>query len=540
MNPETSDKNEPIISSQPAADDDDDNNNTEVKEKQDTKPTLDISTVGKNPDSKTAALPTFCLFVALVSVIGAFENGWNTSVSNVPEKIIRDCKNGQKHVNIGVLPDCLPMENLLWGFAVGSYAIGGLIGGISAGYLQTRFGRIRTLVGNNFSFILGALILGSAVNPGMFIIGRILTGVGSGISTVTVPTYLGEIATVKARGALGTIYQLFLVIGILFTQIIGLLLSSVPGWRILLALTAIPALIQLILLRFCVETPRYLISQNKLDEAQQSLQLLRPGFDVTNEYKEIYDGQQEAETVESRDPEKNPKTKDPKAISSGARKSLSFAQLFRDPMCRKMTIICVTLSVIQQLSGINGVIFYSTSIFSEVFADNAKYATVGVGVINLIFTMVSVILIDRQGRKRLLLASEIGIVVTSILVVLGSIYSINLLVVVAVLLFVSSFAIGLGPIPFLIIPELLPTYGVSAAASLAMGLNWLSNFLVGLIFPVLKDALKNYTFLVFAIITSFGAIFTLLFVPETKGRTLEEIHNENSKDTKNLDSQMKS
>ncbi|KAF0531757.1 general substrate transporter [Gigaspora margarita] len=384
------------------------------------------------------------------------------------------------------------------------------------------------------TWIFGGLLLGIALHPLMFVAGRILAGIGSGIGSVSVPTYIGEIATIKSRGAIGTIYQLFLVIGILITQLLGLVLSFVPGWRILLALTAIPALIQLILLPLCVESPRYLISQNRFSEAKDALQKLRNGYNIENEFQEIIGGQ-------TTQPNGNRVENDINGNSSVGMSSAAegaeiefmptiqntrgFIQILKDIHCRKMLLICFGLNMVQQLCGINGIIIYSTAIFLQTFGRGAKYATLGVGIVNLSMTLISAYLVDKKGRKPLLFTSFIGMCISSILVVIGSLYHHNVLVIVAVLLFISSFAIGIGPIAYLIVPEVLPTHCVSSGGSICLGTNWLCNFLIILIFPVLQQSLGGYTFIIFAVISGISAISTLIFLPETKGKSLEEIRN---------------
>ncbi|CAG8737606.1 822_t:CDS:2 [Cetraspora pellucida] len=413
-------------------------------------------------DSKSASFPSYCLFVAFVAVIASLENGWNLGVTNIPEQIIRNCTSNLRVQS--KFPDCLPMDNLLWGFATGSYAIGGLFGGLLAGRCQTLYGRRNTLVFNTITWIFGGLLLGTALHPLMFVAGRILTGIGSGIGSVTVPTYIGEVATIKSRGAIGTIYQLFVVIGILITQLLGLVLSFVPGWRVLLALTAIPALIQLSLLPLCVESPRYLISQNRFSEAKDALQKLRYGYNVENEFQEIVGGQ----TTQSNG----------RLVNGNSNMS-------------SITEDAVT-PTIQNARG--------TAMFLQIFGPGAKYATLGVGVINLLTTLISAYLVDKKGRKPLLFSSFIGMCTSSILIVIGSLYHDNVLVVVAVLLFISSFAIGIGPIAFLITPDTTNTL-------------------------LLQQSLGGYTFIVFAIISGISTIATLMFLPETKGKSLEEINN---------------
>ncbi|RIB07976.1 general substrate transporter [Gigaspora rosea] len=455
----------------------------------------------QSPDSKSASFPSYCLFVVFVAVIASFENGWNLGVTNIPEQTIRNCTSEQPRVK-SKFPDCLPMNNLLWS----SW-------GLLAGHFQTLYGRRNTLLFNIMTWIFGGLLLGIALHPLMFVAGRILAGIGSGIGSVSVPTYIGEIATIKSRGAIGTIYQLFLVIGILITQLLGLVLSFVPGWRILLALTAIPALIQLILLPLCVESPRYLISQNRFSEAKDALQKLRNGYNIENEFQEIVGGQ-------TTQPNGNRVENDINGNSSVGMSSAAegaeiefttstiqntrgFIQILKDIHCRKMLLICFGLNMVQQLCGINGIILYSTAIFLQTFGRGAKYATLGVGIVNLSMTLISAYLVDKKGRKPLLFISFTGMCISSILVVIGSLYHHIVLVIVAVLLFISSFAIGIGPIAFLIVPEILPTHCVSSGGSICLGINWLCNFLIILIFPVLQQSLGEYTFIIFAVIQEF-------------------------------------
>ncbi|CAG8785625.1 18421_t:CDS:2, partial [Acaulospora morrowiae] len=188
----------------------------------------------------------------------------------------------------------------------------------------------------------------------------------------------------------------------------GLVLSFVPGWRILLALTIIPALFQLFLLPLCVESPRYLVSRHHLAKAEDALQRLRGGYNIENEFREIVKGQEDNEVDIEESNE---------ATAFSAKKSLTLWEILQDLDCRRMLMICVGLNVIQQLCGINGIIFYSTAVFLKIFGENAKYATIGVGVINLIMTLVTSYLIDKRGRRPLLLTSQTGICISSVLVV---------------------------------------------------------------------------------------------------------------------------
>ncbi|RHZ82037.1 hypothetical protein Glove_114g18 [Diversispora epigaea] len=489
-------------------------------------------------DSKIATLPTYCLILTLIAVIGGLENGLNFGITNIPEQTIRNCTNGYNNNNGSKISDCLPMNDLLWGFAVGSVSLGGLIGGISAGYFQTRFGRKKALTFNTIFWVIGGVLISASINPTMFIIGRIISGIGCGVGTVVIPTYIVEISTIKLRGSLGSAYQLSVITGIVLIQLVGLPLSYVPGWRILFAVSTIPAILQLILASIIgVETPRYLISQNRIEEAKMILQKLRKGYNIDSEFEEIVRGQNKLKEekivqgqikfeekkienlkIETIEIEKaNPQIEKVEIEINEVfevRKSFTVFELLKDPYCRKMMVILLVIHSTQQLSGIQGIVLYSTAIFTDAFGNAAKYATISVGIAILIFTFLSTLSFDKIGRRPLLLSSLFGISLSSVLIVIGSIYKNNILVIFAVLLFVGTFGIALGSLPFFITSEVLPTHSLSVGSSICLGINWFCNFLVGLVFPVMKNSLQDYTFLVFAGITFASLIFNWFYFSE--------------------------
>ncbi|CAG8486414.1 24067_t:CDS:2 [Gigaspora rosea] len=466
-------------------------------------------------DSRNAKLPFYCVILTLLVAIGGFENGLNTGITNIP--------------GTGV-PDCLPMGDLLWGFAVGSHSFGAIFGGLGAGSLQTRFGRKKTLIYNSITWIIGGVLLGASVNPVMFICGRIITGIGTGVGSVVIPTYLGEISTIKSRGLIGSVYQDSVVIGIVVSQLVGLPLIFIPGWRILLTLTSAVAIFQLVFIPIIgVESPRYLISQNKIKEAKEALQKLRKGYNIDLEFDEIIQGQSEQQINETNI--ENEKYVQHSLVVTddqvGIKKPPSFKELLQDPYCRKKLFVCVGIHLAQQLNGIQSIVFYSTAIFLNVMGDSAKYVTIIIGSAILLVTLMSTFLIDRMGRRPLLLLSEIGVTIACFLVVIGSIYKSNVLLIIAFLLHVTTFSIALGALPFFIISEVIPTRFVSIVSSICLGTNWTLNFLVCFIFPMMMNALKDYTFLIFGVLGVFFVIFIWIFVPETKGKSIEEITSQN-------------
>ncbi|KAF9083314.1 Solute carrier 2, facilitated glucose transporter member 2, partial [Mortierella sp. AD031] len=217
---------------------------------------------------------------------------------------------------------------------------------------------------------------------------------------------------------------------------------------------------------------------------------------------------------------------DPEAAGTATHatsKNYSIGRLFTSE-CKGLAVLGILIHFFQQASGINGLIYYSTTFLGDVFgAGNSKYITVGVSCCNLLSTLTSVFLIDRTGRRTLLLISFAGVSFSSILLVIGAYCDVGILVVVAVFLYTAAFAIGLGPIPWLLLSELLPTYALSSASSVATAVNWGTNFVIGLIFPSLNKGLGNATFILFAAITAFGFLYTWFFVPETRARSIEEI-----------------
>ena len=268
-----------------------------------------------------------------------------------------------------------------------------------------------------------------------------------------------------------------IVIGILLANVIGLPTSIVPLWRLEYALVAVPAVLQLFLSYTIVESPRWLVSQNRIDEARHALTRLRgKKANIDGEFYEIVQGQLGsaaaasvahnpetttkpiARTERGDDEEESLRGVDDSAVgplpdeggdADGQQESLSMIGILRDPLIRHITFIVLTLHFTQQWIGMNAVMFYSTTIFSDAFdPDMAKYMSIATMGVNFVVTVLSVLLIDHMGRRPLLLMAEAGCVLFSMLLVIGYALSIPALLVLSVFLYVASFAIGIGPIPW--------------------------------------------------------------------------------------------
>ncbi|KAI9490426.1 general substrate transporter [Zychaea mexicana] len=493
-------------------------------------------------DSREARYPVRTVLCVLISCIGSFSMGWTIGSPNLPAEATHSCANGDAHKSNPNFPDCLPMNSSMWGIVVSIFCIGALIASFLAEPAMTRLGRKATIAISNAGWIVGAIVMGLATSPVVFGFGRFCVGLSCGMGSVATPTYNGEVSTILFRGAMGVCNQLMIVCGILASNAVGIFLSNVPLWRVNYSLVAVPALLQILLVPLLVESPRYLVSINKDEEARRALQKLRGSqYNVEFELEDIIQGQRQATAVdtttisssttnhEKGDVVHVATTTANAAVVKESQKSdeCSFSDLLRDPHLRYVTLTIMILHMAQQFSGVNGVMYYSTIIFRQSFgADQARQLAFAGSAVNLVITLLSVFLVERCGRRfLLLLAQSVGALSAALLVISGH-YNIPALTSTAVMVFISAFAIGLGPIPWLLTSELTPTRATSRVTAIATAANWLSNFGVALMFPTMLNRIQSYAFLIFAASLTLSTIFTFRYVPETKGRPIEEITND--------------
>lgn len=276
-------------------------------------------------------------------------------------------------------------------------------------------------------------------------------------------------------------------------------------WPLLLGFTIVPAVLQCVALLFCPESPRFLLI-NKMEEekAQTVLQKLRGTQDVSQDISEMKE----------------------ESAKMSQEKKATVLELFRSPNYRQPIIISITLQLSQQLSGINAVFYYSTGIFERAGITQPVYATIGAGVVNTVFTVVSLFLVERAGRRTLHLVGLGGMAVCAAVMTIALALKekwIRYISIVATFGFVALFEIGPGPIPWFIVAELFSQGPRPAAMAVAGCSNWTSNFLVGMLFPYAEKLCGPYVFLIFLVFLLIFFIFTYFKVPETKGRTFEDI-----------------
>ncbi|XP_003410722.1 solute carrier family 2, facilitated glucose transporter member 3 [Loxodonta africana] len=451
------------------------------------------------------------VFAITIATIGSFQFGYNTGVINAPELIIRDFLNRTLDARSENSPSAILLTSL-WSLSVAIFSVGGMIGSFSVGLFVNRFGRRNSMLIVNILAIAGGCLMGFckiAQSVEMLILGRLIIGLFCGLCTGFVPMYIGEISPTALRGAFGTLNQLGIVIGILVAQIFGLevILGSEELWPVLLGFTIIPAVLQSAALPFCPESPRFLLINRKEEEnAKQILQQLWGTQDVNQDIQEMKD----------------------ESVRMAQEKQVTVLELFRAPNYQQPIIISIMLQLSQQLSGINAVFYYSTGIFKDAGVQEPIYATIGAGVVNTIFTVVSLFLVEKAGRRTLHMLGLGGMAACSLLMTISLLLKdqynwMSFVCIVAILIFVAFFEIGPGPIPWFIVAELFSQGPRPAAMAVAGCSNWTSNFLVGLLFPSAASALGPYVFIIFTAFLVIFLIFTFFKVPETRGRTFEDI-----------------
>lgn len=432
------------------------------------------------------------LLSCCVAMISAFQYGFNTGVTGAADPN-------------AIFPGHTSLE---WSISVSIFAIGGPIGSLAAGGLSNKYGRKKALLLDSGLFILAGLIMAFSTTIYALIAGRFLVGFAAGAVSVIVPLYLGELAPPNLRGALGTGYQFGVVIGILAADILGFGFSkesdgfTSPGWRFLFGFTAIPAILQIALASLLTESPRWLLTQNKPKEAAEILRKLRGTNDVYEEIDSIC------------------------SASDQEGSGMGIWDVICDRNIRFPLVVGIVLQAAQQLSGINAVMFYANSFFQNVGLSNPLVGTTLVGIVNVISTGVALVLMDTAGRRPLLLYSGVGMLASAVLLTLGLLHILpydNIVSVGGLMCYVWFFEIGLGPIPWLIVAEMFNAQPRPAAMSLATMTNWVFSFLVGILFPFIQEYMTSYSFLPFGVVLILALFFIARYVPETKGKTIEEI-----------------
>ena len=439
--------------------------------------------------------PRNVIFTAVIAALGGLLFGYDTGIISGALLFIR--------------PD-FELGSFEAGLVVSAVTLGAIFGALAAGQLADTYGRRRMILIAAVLFTIGSVACAFAPGTIVLVVARLALGLAIGLASATAPVYISEIAPKEWRGRMVTLFQLAITVGILLANIVALALSESKDWRLMLGLGAIPAVALGIGMFKMPRSPRWLVMIGELDEARTELRTLRGD-----------EAEADAEIEQIRED-----------LEADEKAGGNFRDLLQ-PVVKAALVVGIGLAVLQQVTGINTVIYYAPTIFQNAGIDSAStaiLASVGVTLVNVLVTIYSLRLLDRHGRKTLLFIGVSGMVLS--LLALGLAFQLDgdaksIISIVSLVAYIASFAFSLGPIFWLLNAEIYPQSVRGRASGVGTMANWTANFAVSLTFLPLIAALGNTpTFWLYAVIGMVTLWFVKAFVPETKGRTLEEIEGE--------------
>lgn len=427
--------------------------------------------------------------IAVVASLGGLLSGYDTGVISGALLFINETWD---------------LSDSLQGILVSAVLIGAVVGAATNGVLADIFGRKKIIMATAVIFVLGSVMCAFAPNVIFLILSRVFIGLAVGIVNFIVPLYISEISPKHLRGTLVSLYQWAITAGILFSYFINVIFAhSFYTWRWMLFAGVVPGLVLFIGMLFMKDTPRWLISKNRIEEAKEVFVRIEPDIDVENEINEV-------------------------------KKTLSVNDnfVFKKWMIMPF-VVGIGLMFSQICTGINTIIYYAPTIFRSAGFDSnitAIYATAGIGVVNFLMTVVAIYFTDRIGRKPLLYFGLTGIML-SLFALAGSFAFADILSdsakwisVTCLVTYIICFAMSLGPVAFIIVSEVFPLSVRGFSMSICVLSNFAFNFFVVASFPVLLNRIGGaYTFSIFGLISIMCIFFVYFFVPETKGISLEQI-----------------
>ncbi|ENY5531839.1 sugar porter family MFS transporter [Staphylococcus pseudintermedius] len=404
------------------------------------------------------------------------------------------------------LKDDIPLNAYTEGLVVSSMLVGAIVGAGLSGPLSEKLGRRRLVFMISIVFIIGALILALAPTMEILVLGRVIIGLAVGGSTAIVPVYLSELAPTDARGSLSSLNQLMITIGILASYLVNYAFAPIEGWRWMLGLAVVPSVILMIGVIFMPESPRWLLEKRGEKAARDVMKLTYPASEIDHEIENM------------------------KKINQIADNTWT---VLKSPWLLSTIIIGSVFALLQQLIGINAIIYYAPKIFATAgFGEStAILSTVGIGVVNVLVTIFAISIIDKIDRKKLLVIGNIGMVasllIMSALIWLIGVNSAAWIILLCLTTFIIFFGVSWGPVLWVMLPEFFPMRARGAATGIAALVLSIGSLLVAQFFPVLTDVLQvQQVFLIFAVIGIIAMIFVIKFLPETRGRSLEQIEQD--------------
>ncbi|MHA7057534.1 sugar porter family MFS transporter [Aquimarina sp. M1] len=432
------------------------------------------------------------LLWSITAALAGFLFGFDTVVISGADKKLQELWSSSDAFHGSIV-----MAMALWGTVIGA-----IFGGIPTNSI----GRKKTLFFIGLLYFVSATGSALATEPLSFAFFRFIGGLGVGASTIAAPAYVSEIAPAKDRGRLVSLYQFNIVLGILIAFISNYLLNDIGenAWRWMLGVEAIPAFLYTILVLQIPKSPRWLISKGKFDEAQNTLKVIN----VNVHFEEFVQEIQEKDAIPV--------------------KEHIFLKKYRFPL-----ILAFLIAFFNQFSGINAFLYYAPRIFEEagLGEETALLSSIGIGVTNLIFTLLGVFLIDRLGRRLLMYVGSIGYIISLSLVSMAFFYNWQgISVPIFLFIFIAAHAIGQGTVIWVFISEIFPNHLRASGQAFGSSVHWLLAAIIPSLMPLSISVLgAGNVFLVFALMMILQLFFVIFMMPETKGFSLEHLGNKLSK-----------
>ncbi|WVN87060.1 uncharacterized protein L203_102236 [Cryptococcus depauperatus CBS 7841] len=370
------------------------------------------------------------------------------------------------------LPQCLNMSEAIYGLVTAIFTVGGLLGSLSSSSITSRYSFKGSILLTGYVNLVGSLLMTLSPHWAVLALGRLVSGVASGLAICSVPPFLAVLSTVTdelqgKKGLVGTMNQMGVVIGICSAQMSGLILTGekgdIPGsWRYVVLLSGVMAVFQILMAGASVY-PNNRASTISIDSHRLNSNSIDAG----------------------------PLLPNPSPSTPSISHQFTLKQVLASSTLRTPSIFCTLVMALQQLSGVNAVMFYSTPVLKPLLPTSAGVVGVGITVVNALVTLPALFLMDRVSRKTLLLSSISGMAATSLLLAVSLTAHFQVISAVSIVAFIASFSIGLGPVPFLLTAEVVPPLAVPALSSLAISTNWITNFLVAIFFLPLRDLLSS-------------------------------------------------
>ncbi|RLN13742.1 hypothetical protein BBJ28_00010531 [Nothophytophthora sp. Chile5] len=471
-------------------------------------------------EARNNVKPNWVLYTSvMLAFVLPLQYGWSTSQLNLHKFNNEDECNARPVVE-GTCIMFPGHTKLQWTVVVNAWIVGGMLGAGVVGKFADRFGRKQVLVYNCGFIIVGAIVQAVVSNLWVFAVGRFIAGIASGATTGNVGGYINEISPPHLRSLLGVVLHSGITVGILLVVTTFFYMDFNSGWRYIAGFPIVLAAIFLSLSPFLmVESPVWLLLKGRRNEAEAVLARLFGEENVPVALEWIESKRKLDVEMQS----SNWSETGHEVIRDG--KGVPFSELLSAPL-RRQFIIAIGLACMQKITGINTVFYYSSDLFSDAGLGDARISTVLIDIVNMLPTLVSGLFSRRFGNRTMLLVGITGMLISAVGVTLSLSFDLSALSIVFTATYVASFGVSLGPLMYVVIADIFPDYARATVTSIGVLVAWFSNLIVGVGYPYISTALDNLAYIPFVVLLVISFVFLYALLPETSGKTNEEIQDE--------------